>query len=173
MRCEIRKAGEAELPVVHRIMREAFGEYRGKLHPPPTALREEVEDIRRKLAGRGGAVLVWLGDEPVGSAQYFFRGRYLYIGRLSILRRARKQGIGSAVMAALERLARRRGYAETRIEVRASLPENVAFYRRLGYAIARRHDYPDGTDGWYVMRKRLSARDVQEEGKRHGELAGA
>ncbi|MBB6672796.1 GNAT family N-acetyltransferase [Cohnella nanjingensis] len=173
MRYEIRSAVDEELPVVHRIMREAFGEYRERLNPPPSALKEEVEDIRRKLAGRGGALLVWLGDEPVGSAQYYFSERYMYIGRVSILERARRRGIGSGTMAYLERLAIRQGYSETRIEVRASLLGNVALYRKLGYAIVRRRTYPDGKDGWFVMRKKLSGRTGMAEEVRHDESAGA
>ncbi|PWV98428.1 hypothetical protein DFQ01_11863 [Paenibacillus cellulosilyticus] len=57
MSIQIREAVIDEWAAVHRIMCEAFEEYRGVLHPPSGALREELEDTIRKLSPRGGAVL--------------------------------------------------------------------------------------------------------------------
>ena len=150
---QIRFASSEQLPDVHRVMREAFEEYRDKLFPGSGALREEVDDIRKKISDNGGAVLVWQEDVPIGSAQYVFKENYMYIGRVSVIRQARGQGLGKAIMGYLEQLAKEQGVYETRIEVRKSLPENIALYRRLGYSVLEEHEYPDRTDGWYLMHK--------------------
>jgi ribosomal protein S18 acetylase RimI-like enzyme len=152
---QIKLATNEQLHDVHRIMREAFEEYRGKLIPESGALSEEVEDTRNKLSKQGGAILVWDEELQVGSAQYVFKDEYMYIGRVSIIKQARGQGLGKAIMSYLEELAKGRGVNETQIEVRLSLPANIAFYTQLGYTVVEARDYPDKTDGWYIMSKKL------------------
>ncbi|MFC5701684.1 GNAT family N-acetyltransferase [Cohnella faecalis] len=155
MSCLIRTAEDHELILVHRLMREAFEEYRDRLNPPSGALREEVEDIRNKIAGRGGAVIAWDGKEPLGSAQYYYEESYMYIGRVSVSGKARGRGIGQELMTCLENMARNRQVSEARIEVRLSLPGNIAFYEKRGYEVVEMLEYPNKTDAWYVMKKVL------------------
>ncbi|WP_224753239.1 GNAT family N-acetyltransferase [Paenibacillus terricola] len=150
---EIREAVIDEWPIVHRIMREAFEEYRGVLHPPSGALREELEDTIRKLSPRGGAVLAIAEGEAIGSAQYRVEDDYVYIGRISVVASARGRGIGKQLVRFLEKLAAGRGLSEVRLEVRLSLPANIQFYERLGYRVIIECRYPDDSDGWYIMAK--------------------
>jgi Acetyltransferases len=149
----IREAAFEEWTTVHRIMREAFEEYRGVLHPPSGALREELEDTIRKLSTRGGAVLAMAEGIAVGSAQYRIEDDYVYIGRISVVARARGCGIGKKLVHFLEELAAARGMSEVRLEVRLSLPDNIQFYERLGYHVVQECRYPEDTDGWYIMAK--------------------
>lgn len=151
----IELATDEKLLDVHRIMREAFEEYRDKLIPGSGALREEVEDIRKKIANHGGAILVSHEEVQVGSAQYVFKDTYMYIGRVSVIKQARGQGLGKAIMRYLEELAKGCDVNETRIEVRLSLPDNITFYNQIGYTVVEEHEYPDKTDGWYIMSKKL------------------
>ncbi|GMK41526.1 N-acetyltransferase [Paenibacillus sp. CCS19] len=153
MSVHIREAAIEEWATVHRIMREAFEEYRGVLNPPSGALREELADTIRKLSPRGGAVLAELDDEAIGSAQYRVEDGYVYIGRISVVAAARGRGIGKQIIDYLERLAANRGMPEVRLEVRLSLPANVQFYERLGYSILQECRYPEDTDSWYIMCK--------------------
>jgi predicted N-acetyltransferase YhbS len=90
----IREAKADEIYIVHRIMQEAFKQYNGILHPPSSAMRETVEDVSNKIKDHGGAVIVWEGQEAIGSARYIFRDNYMYIGRVSVLAEYRGRGIG-------------------------------------------------------------------------------
>lgn len=40
-----------------------------------------------------------------------------------------------------------------------SIPENVKYYLDRGYSIIQEREYPEKTDRWYVMRKRLMKHD--------------
>ncbi|QHW33427.1 GNAT family N-acetyltransferase [Paenibacillus rhizovicinus] len=151
----IRSAEADEIPIVHRIMRQAFEQFRDRIIPPSGALLEEIADIEAKFKRGGGALLAWLGGEAVGSVQIDFAADYMYIGRLSVVDSARGLGLGTALMEAAERIAVGRGYVETRIGVRLSVPKNVPFYLGMGYEVLEHREYPARTDSWYVMRKRL------------------
>jgi ribosomal protein S18 acetylase RimI-like enzyme len=131
----------------------AFEEYRDKLFPPSGALFEEVTDIQNKIKSNGGAILVWNEDMPVGSAQYYFKEHFIYIGRVSVIQEARGYGIGKRIMQYLETTAVNTFTPEIRIEVRLSIPQNIVFYNKLGYEVLEQHKYPDSTDEWYIMRK--------------------
>jgi predicted GNAT family N-acyltransferase len=55
-----------------------------------------------------------------------------HIGRMAVLRDARKLGVGSALLAALMDEARRRGHARA---VLSAQTHAIPFYRRHGYAV--------------------------------------
>ena len=55
-----------------------------------------------------------------------------HIGRMAVLRDARKLGVGSALLAALMDEARRRGHAQA---VLSAQTHAIPFYRRHGYAV--------------------------------------
>ncbi|MEF2965343.1 GNAT family N-acetyltransferase [Paenibacillus sp. M1] len=149
----IRAANQEEIPIVQQTMRDAFEEYRNRLNPPSGALTEEVGKIREKIAA-GGAVIAWEGDKPVGSAQYIFREGYMYVGRVAVITGARGMGIGTKIMKYLEELAKEYSFGEIRLGVRLSIPQNYKFYLSLGYEVIERHEYPEKTDGWYIMSKK-------------------
>jgi len=56
---------------------------------------------------------------------------------LVVARAARRGGIGRSLMAAAEDWARARGLAAMRLRSRVSRADAHAFYRRLGYAVAK------------------------------------
>ncbi|MCM3781790.1 GNAT family N-acetyltransferase [Neobacillus mesonae] len=156
MKIQIKQAKADQLHIVHRMMREAFEEYRDVLFPPSGALIEEVVDIQRKIeVNNGGAILVWLNDEPVGSAQYYVKEDYLYIGRVSVIKKARGNGIGKQIIQYFERFGADQEAGWLRIGVRLSIPENITFYKKLGFEVTEEHEYPEKTDRWYIMTKRI------------------
>jgi ribosomal protein S18 acetylase RimI-like enzyme len=79
----------------------------------------------------------------------------MYIGRVSVLPAYRGKGIGREMIYYLEQQAMKMGYAETRVEVRHSLPDNLRLYERLAYIPIQEHEYPEKTDRWYTMSKNL------------------
>jgi ribosomal protein S18 acetylase RimI-like enzyme len=128
------------------------------LIPPSGAHSKTVESIANKVSGRGGAVLVWQNDSAVACAIYYFNESYMYIGRVSVSPSHRGSGIGSKIISELEQLALEQGYEETRVEVRRSLPANLAFYKSQGYMEIAEIEYPQKTDSWYIMEKELNQR---------------
>lgn len=143
-------AGEDEAPLVYAIMMAAFEEFRGNLEPPSSAHDETIAHVRRAMAS-GGAVLAWDEGTAVGSARFQPRPDHLYVGRLAVLPASRGRGVAAALMAFLADHARRLGLPEVRVEVRQSLPGNVAFFRRLGFQTVSEQPHPRGPAYWTVV----------------------
>jgi ribosomal protein S18 acetylase RimI-like enzyme len=118
----VREARLDEAEIVFRLMVEAFRQYDGQLNPPSGALRETVERTISIMESSGGAVLAWEDVLPVGSARYYYKDDYMYIGRVSVHPAHRGKGIGKQLVAFLEEHARQNGRFQTRLEVRLSLP---------------------------------------------------
>jgi ribosomal protein S18 acetylase RimI-like enzyme len=119
-----------------------------------TSDRLSRAQFRRHLDSDSAKVLV-ASTGPhrfLGTAVVFFRKRSGVARLYSIATHhaARGQGVGSALLDAVEQLASRRRCRALRLEVRADNPGAIRLYERLGY---RRLGllaayYEDGTDGW-------------------------
>ena len=145
-----------EAALVHRIMQEAFAEYRGVLNPPSSTHDETVHDVEQAIE-RGGALLAWKGDVLVASARFEPRPDYLYVERVAVLPEHRRKGIAAAMMARMADVARDLGLPEVRVGVRQSLPGNVRLYERLGFEIVAVEPHPRGPDKSLWMVRRLPA----------------
>ncbi len=128
---EVAACGAEAAAVVHALMQAAFAEY-GVLDPPSGALAETVESIAADLAEHGGMV-AREGGEPVACLRFERRDGHLHARRVSVRPDRQGAGIGRVLMAAAEEHARRVGEKELWLGVRTALPDNLAFYRRLGY----------------------------------------
>lgn len=88
----------------------------------------------------------------LGTAVVFFRKRSGVARLYSIAAHpgARGQGVGSALLDAVERLAHRRRCRALRLEVRTDNPGAIRLYERLGFhCIGQRLGYyEDGADAW-------------------------
>ena len=139
-----------DAPLVRQIMLAAFEQFRGTLEPPSSALDETIADTRRAIEA-GGAALAWVGDAAVGSARCEPCPAYLYVGRVAVLPEQRGRGIASALMDFMDDRARALGLPEVRVEVRLALPDNVAFFRRLGFLTVSEQPHPRGPAYWTVI----------------------
>lgn len=155
MSIEIREAKIEEVDIVFRTMQEAFLEYSGKLNPPSGALSETTLNVINIFKQGGGAVIAWNGSMAVGSARYRYMDHYMYIGRVSVLQEYRGRGICKSLLNFIENKALSSGIQESRVEVRLSIPENIDMYKRLKYEVIEHKFYPERTDSWYVMSKKL------------------
>ncbi len=116
-------------------------------------MRETEEVVRADLARSGGAV-AWVGRRAVGSLRLEPQPGYLNIRRLAVDPAWQRQGIGTALMAWSHDQAKREGYAEVRVGVRAQLPGNRRFYEGLGYAVFAEHHHPGYAEvTWLEMRR--------------------
>lgn len=150
----ITHATPEQAPLVHRIMLEAFAEYKGVLDPPSGAHAETVEDVLRVMA-QGGALIAWEGDEAIGSLRYRFDSDSLYVGRVSVLPAYRGRGIATAMMREVEPIACARGYSAIHIGARLVLQSNIAFYERLGYQVIATRMHEKGGSMVVEMMKQL------------------
>ena len=146
--------GPEEAPLVRDLMLAAFAEYNQVLTVPSSALSETVEDVAEHIR-LGGAVLARVAGEAVGSGRYELRDDHVYIGRLSVLPAFRGEGIGEAMMLAMEQRGLHAGRTEARIGVRTMLPRNIALYERLGYVVTARYQHPRGDEVIVDMAKGL------------------
>ncbi|MFW6049942.1 MAG: GNAT family N-acetyltransferase [Myxococcota bacterium] len=145
----IRLARPGEAERVHRLMADAFEEYRAQPHPS-SALGEDVEAVRRAMEG-GGAILAFEGDEPVGSGRFIWKRREdgrlaLAFERLAVPPAHRGRGIGAAMIEWLEAHARDGGADVVEVTVRSQQPDNRPYYLRRGYRItgySARYGIPD------------------------------
>jgi ribosomal protein S18 acetylase RimI-like enzyme len=93
------------------------------------------KDIARKLAVQPELFLVGVIDAALmASVMAGYEGHRGWMNYLAVAPRLRGRGYGRALVEHVERLLLERGCPKINLQVRASNPEAVAFYRRLGYA---------------------------------------
>lgn len=144
----------ADAAAIAGILRAAFAAYDGNLKPRPGALSETAESITAKLADQR-AILAEAAGAAIGSVVYRPQGDGLYLGRLGVLPAWRGQGVGAALVNAVAEAGRRDGARQVTLNVRILLPDNVAFFRRLGFREAGQGAHPgfDRPTYWVMVRE--------------------
>lgn len=126
-----------EIPIVHRIMLEAFEEYRF-LDVPSSALNEPIEMLQTSLnSGIEQALLCGVDGVPLGSTRFTKTEDSLYFSRVSVTPIARGKGIAKAMLLWLETYAKENRMMRLECRVRASLPKNIRLYESLGYRVTK------------------------------------
>ena len=130
-----------------------------------SAYRETVEDIAAQIA-KGGAILMFSGDEAVGGGRFHTvpgpagdARPWAEIKRVGVMRELRKLGLGAPLVMALEDGARAGGAAGVQLGVREDQPRLVQFWEALGYVVAddvQLHTVNPLTPPPVTMRKWLS-----------------
>jgi len=93
------------------------------------------KDIARKLAVQPELFLVGVADgEIMASVMAGYEGHRGWMNYLAVAPRFRGRGFGRLLVEHVERALLERGCPKVNLQVRATNPEAVAFYRRLGYA---------------------------------------
>lgn len=107
-----------------------------------SAYRETAETISQQL-DRGGAAILFDGEHAIGAGRYYpvpgpagDPHDWVEIKRVGILKSYRSQGLGPALVGALEDAARQRNFAGVQIGVRHDQPRLIAFWQSLGYQLA-------------------------------------
>lgn len=155
-RLHLREATDDEVPILLAVLQAAFEQYRGRLVPPSGVHGETLETIRQKLK-TGSAVLALVDDEVAGCVFYQQQASHMYLGRLSVLPKYRRRGVGQALIDYVEAQARMLKLPRVQIGVRVQLSDIRAYYERLGYRVVRyttHEGYTQPTSA--VMEKDLS-----------------
>lgn len=116
-----------------------------------SADRLSARQWRHHLSSDAASVLVADRDgAAVGAAVVFFHAahRIARLYSIAVAPEARGSGLGDALLESAERIARRRGSASMRLEVRADNAVAQRLYERRGYRRfgVRRGYYEDGAD---------------------------
>jgi ribosomal protein S18 acetylase RimI-like enzyme len=118
--------------------------FRSEDEPAVVALWRECEltrpwndphkDIVRKLAVQPELFLVGvLGGEVIATVMAGYEGHRGWVNYLAVAPSFRGRGFARALMQHVEHLLRQRGCPKLNLQVRASNPQAIAFYRRIGY----------------------------------------
>lgn len=127
----IRPLSRADLRDFHHVMMQAGMDARSSW------VRTTTADLERSLfaEGAGGFVALSGQGEVVGCVGYRPDGAYtLTLNKLAALPEVRGCGVGRQLVAAVEAVARRRGFRRVLLAVSRFNLEAVPFYAHLGYA---------------------------------------
>lgn len=121
--------------------------------PPLTQTLGELESELTENLG----VVALDGARMVGALRARVDGDLLLVGRIAIAPDRAGEGIGSALLEAVERRGAGRGATEAELFTGSLSEANIRLYERLGYAESQRVPGDDGTEQVF-LRKRLDAR---------------
>ena len=145
----IRAARPDEAEAIVALIQRAFGEYRGKLRPESGALLETPETLKAAMK-TGTILLAERAGRVLGCVSVRRKDNCAYAGRLAVEPMERGIGIGRALLAAAEALARRMGADRLRVDVRLKLRDNRAFFRALGFVEGAERCHPGFSKPTYV-----------------------
>jgi predicted N-acetyltransferase YhbS len=150
----IRAARPDEAEAIVALIQRAFGAYRGKLRPESGALQETPETIRAVMK-TGTILLAERGGRILGCVSVRRKEGCAYAGRLAVEPMERGIGVGRALLAAAEALARRMGSDRLRVDVRLKLRDNRAFFRALGFVEGVQRCHPGFSKPTYVEMEKV------------------
>lgn len=154
MSLQIRPIGVDDAGEVLTVQRAAFVQ-EALIYDDPDmpALTQSLDELVGELRTNLGCVAVD-GSRIVGAVRARLDGRMLLIGRLAIAPDQQGEGIGSALLDAVEDRGRDRGATEAELFTGRLSEANVRLYERQGY---REHERSDDGDEIY-FRKLLARR---------------
>lgn len=154
----VRPATAAELETVAAIHTQAWREAYAGLIPEPAAsgmsFGERVATWRPRFEGEAAGRGLWLGLDGDGVPSGFVAGgarradgpdAEAEIHALYVLARARRQGLGRALMRAAARSLAAQGFASLGLWVLAINAGAIAFYRDLGAVPGRTQSFAIGS----------------------------
>ena len=128
---QIRPCEERDLEALVALLLAVF--------PDPAPHNEPRASIRRKLGVERELLLVGHEDgRLVATAMGGWDGHRGWLYQVAVAPDARGRGHGRAIVAAVEERLRARGCPKLNLQVMASNPAAVGFWRRLGYRVEER-----------------------------------
>jgi GNAT superfamily N-acetyltransferase len=134
----IRLARHGEIPLLQDVERDAGALFRSVgmddvADNPPKDAAELDEAICRNL--------LWVAcdpdDAPIGMAQVIDHGGVAHLEEISVRVAAGGKGVGTALLRAVMRELRERGYGRMTLATFSHLAWNQPFYERLGFTVVR------------------------------------
>ena len=137
---ELRRATAADAAAARALTCEAYAKWVpviGREPKPMTAdfdaaIRDHRVDLLRQ------------GERVVALIETIAEPEAMLIENVAVSPACQGRGLGRRLMAHAERLAAAMGYGEIRLYTNARFVDNVALYRRLGYAVTREEPFLGG-----------------------------
>lgn len=140
MRFTLRRAVAADAAAVRAVVRDAYAKWVpaiGREPKPMTANYNTAMRLNR-------VDLAHVEGELAGLIETIDRSDHLLIENVAVAPQRHGQGLGRALMAHAETVARAAGYREVRLYTNRRFEANVQLYLRLGYSIDREEEGPLG-----------------------------
>lgn len=119
-------------PALHALIGDAFAYMEGRIDPPSSFTRMDVEAFRAKAETELFATC-HDGDTLVGAAFADPRGETLYVGKLAVSPVYRKRGIARRLFSMIEDHACANGFTVLELQARIELIENHQTFNALGF----------------------------------------
>ncbi|MDF2788347.1 MAG: hypothetical protein K0S80_1445 [Neobacillus sp.] len=133
----IKLGNEAEMVIAHKLMKEAFEEYRN-LEVPSSAINEPLDTLRDSFRnGLEKFIVCYIDGNPLGSLRFKTAGQTLFFSRVSVPPYARGRGIAKSMLSWLEEYAEKEGIHKLQCKVRSSLTHNLRLYQSIGYNVTK------------------------------------
>lgn len=143
----------SDAPFVEKLARAAFGEYSPRAGAPSVEAATQPGVV---------AIVAASASEPIGFAMltiHATRGAsFASLDAIAVDERERGRGVGKALLAGVERAAKKHRVKEIRLVTAESNVAALDLFIRSGFAISERHAryYPRGQNA-VSMRKRLAS----------------
>lgn len=145
----LRRAVAADAAAVRALTRDAYAKWVpviGREPKPMTANYDTAVKLNR-------VDMAMIDGELAGLIETIDRSDHLLIENVAVVSHRHGQGIGRALMAHAEGVAKAAGYREVRLYTNQRFEANVQLYLKLGYAIDREETSELGVTVY--MNKRL------------------
>lgn len=125
-------------------------------HQTPATTLRRIEGSECYLAERGGQLVGTITFRPAaatGGCPFYDRPEVASFGQFAVEPAAQRGGIGSALLAFVERRAADTGAAELALDTAEPAADLIAFYARRGYRIVGRAQWSDVNYASVIMSK--------------------
>ncbi len=139
-----RRAGEHDAETVRDLTYAAYAKWVPVIGRKPKPMNADYEHAVRAHV----IELAYLYGALAGLIELIPAADHLLLENLAVAPAHQGKGIGRRLMARVEELARAEGFPVVRLYTNKAFTTNLAFYRRLGYAIER--EEPIKTGGFLV-----------------------
>ena len=131
--------GDAALKDVLTLIRTAFADMDGRIDPPSSMHRLNLESVAEQ-AGHGE---VWVIGDPVQACVFLTpKADSLYLGKLAVAPDARRQGLARHLIALAKSRAAELRLPCVELQTRIELVENHATFEAMGFRETGRTAHP-------------------------------
>jgi ribosomal protein S18 acetylase RimI-like enzyme len=125
----IRPGTDAEIEPARELAQAAYRVYIPRMGKPPGPMLDDYA-LRQRL---GQLYAAAIGEEIVGIAVIVRAADHIHLDNVAVHPRWQGRGIGRALVAFAEDMARTLGLPEIRLYTHVTMTKNVALYARLGF----------------------------------------
>lgn len=145
----IRRANPGDAGIVGSLTRAAYAKWIPIIGREPMPMKADYDEAVRKHR----IDLLYLTGDPVGLIELIPEADCILIENVAVSPAFQGQGFGRTLLAHAEQVAASLGHSAIRLYTNRLFAENIALYRKLGYAIDREEPFMGGFTVY--MSKRL------------------